>query len=788
MRKASEGNPRGKSPRAGRKISPGFARKTQTASGIKNRSCPEATWAHEPLSAACYLLCITDEHVARTSRASPDWESHPRRANPRTSLRIPLSPMSRIIPYIKEAPDLVGGVVRVKSYVRVSTVRQVRSDGDFGSLDKQKQAIEYFLDIKKAQNWSLTQRVSDKAEWGDDPNRPGFQSLLKSARNHEFDVLVVMTQDRLARGNLALEPFLREMESLGIEIYDASGRRISLTLPEFSQTTRAMAWLSGQEQDGIQDRAAMSTAITAAAGRWSGKRAPLGYRIVKNGRSQALVPDAVLGELAKEIFNRIAAGEYPNVILRDLKSRGHTSPSDIVNKNGELVERGKRYMMLQHLERMIANPIYMGCTKLSRRVFEKCRSRVHATPVASLDSGEYLFKGQHEALVSEKLWEKANDRLFSRIKHRRCRNADPAGRFILQGLAKCGCCNRTMTPVNKGRRHYSCINTQRMYGPDQKVCLVRSISAPLVEDAVIRMFTSIAQHEDFVGAMLALNARGKDTTKIDAQELKKLHKERSELIQIQQNLLGSIRQSKSAASVASLTANLDHVNFQKAEIDRKIQAMALGTDSDDGDMCTATRQLERRVQDLLGALTPADRVKLKEILKTLLYGVIVTRKTESESQVRFQITLALRYRELEVRRDGIPAQLKMEICQAKRGSNYTITAPFSESRELGDDVAGATPKPSDNHPLVKLSAYLAEVEKMRPCQLAKKIGHTRAHVSQILSLKRIEAPLRRRILSASPAISSRFTLNRLLAIAKLPPTLQGEEVAAIEKHGGNKAA
>ncbi len=697
--------------------------------------------------------------------------------------------MSRIIPYMKEAEVPFQGMVRVKSYVRVSTARQVRSEGDFGSIEKQMQAIEYFLDLRKAKNWCLTQKVSDKAEWGDDCNRPGFQSLLASARNHEFDILVVMSQDRLARGLLTLEPFIRELEANGIKIFDASGRQISVTEPEFRDLTKAKAWLSGQEQDNIRDNAAKNTAITAASGRWRGSKPPLGYRIEKNGRSQSLVPDPASSELAKEIFTRIAAGDSPNAIIRELRFRGHVSPSQIVSKNGELVERGRHFMRLTHIESMIANPIYMGYTKVSRRIFERSKSHVKTTPIASLDSGELLFKGQHEALVSEKVWETANDRLFSRVKHRRCRKADLAGRFILQGLIKCGCCNRTMTPVSKGRRHYSCINSQRKHGPDQKVCAVRNISAPLVEDAVMRMFASIAHHEDFVGAMVALNARGKDTTKIDAKKLSKLNKERSGLIQVRNNLLDSIRQSKSAASVTALTAQLDQINFQKSEIDRKIQTMTLGTDSDDDGMRTTTQQMESLVQDLLGATTSTDRVKLKEILRTILYGVIVTRKDESESQIRFQITLALRYRELELRRDGTPTHLKMEICQARRGNNYTITAPFNESCELRDDLAAATtPKPNENHPLVKLTSYMEEIEKMRPCQLAKKLGHTRAHVSQVLSLKRIDATLRRRILSASPAINSRFTLNRLLAIAKLPPTLQEEEVAAISRDGGNKAA
>jgi hypothetical protein len=190
--------------------------------------------------------------------------------------------------------------------------------------------------------------------------------------------------------------------------------------------------------------------------------------------------------------------------------------------------------------------------------------------------------------------------------------------------------------------------------------------------------------------------------------------------------------------------------------------------------------MERSVQTLLTSMAATDRPKLKEILRTLLYGVIVTLKSETESEKVFTLKLALRYSELEQRHDGTATTIKMEVRQEKHGSRYTIISPFKETRDLSTESSGAVTATADaSHPLHKLAAYLAEVENMRPAELAKKLGHTRAHVSQILSLRHISANLRRRILTAKPAVRSRFSLNRLLAIAKLPPSLQEQEVAAI---------
>lgn len=337
-----------------------------------------------------------------------------------------------------------------------------------------------------------------------------------------------------------------------------------------------------------------------------------------------------------------------------------------------------------------------------------------------------------------------------------------------------------MTPVSKGRRHYSCMNAQRKFGPEQKTCLVRNISAPLAEDAVMRMFASIAQHEDFVAAMQELSASSERASKLDRQKLAKLSQKRRELITTRDNLVQAIGTSKSAESVHALTVNLDSINDQKAEIEREIHSLSFGQDFNDLSMHSTQQHMERSVQTLLTSMAATDRPKLKEILRTLLYGVIVTLKSETESEKIFTLKLALRYSELEQRHDGTATTIKMEVRQEKHGSRYTIISPFMETRDLSTESTGAETATTDaGHPLHKLTAYLAEVENMRPAELAKKIGHTRAHVSQILSLRHISAKLRRRILTAKLTVSSRFSLNRLLAIAKLPPSLQEKEVAAI---------
>lgn len=136
--------------------------------------------------------------------------------------------MNKVNTNISNRAD-AGMNVRVAIYRRVATVSRVPIDSAFGTLDKQERAIQHLLSHPSRRNWVVRHKIDDIARSSEDPRRRGLRLLIEAARRREFDVLLVYSQDRLARGYEVLRPIVDELEACGVKVYDATGRSISFT-------------------------------------------------------------------------------------------------------------------------------------------------------------------------------------------------------------------------------------------------------------------------------------------------------------------------------------------------------------------------------------------------------------------------------------------------------------------------------------------------------------------------------------------------------------------------------
>jgi site-specific DNA recombinase len=80
--------------------------------------------------------------------------------------------------------------VRAAGYVRVSTEDQKENGWN---LSEDRARIEQ---IVSERGWQLVAIYDDGGRHGDDPDRPGLLAMLAAAKDREFDVLIVRSQDR----------------------------------------------------------------------------------------------------------------------------------------------------------------------------------------------------------------------------------------------------------------------------------------------------------------------------------------------------------------------------------------------------------------------------------------------------------------------------------------------------------------------------------------------------------------------------------------------------------------
>lgn len=89
---------------------------------------------------------------------------------------------------------------------------------------------------------------------------------------------------------------------------------------------------------------------------------------------------------------------------------------------------------------IIQNPVYMGKIAFGRRKTQKVKGTRNEYQIVNLD--EYIFAdGTHEAIVSEELWETANNKMKKRShKYNRVNKPKEERTHLLTGIVKCPIC------------------------------------------------------------------------------------------------------------------------------------------------------------------------------------------------------------------------------------------------------------------------------------------------------------------------------------------------------------
>lgn len=309
-------------------------------------------------------------------------------------------------------------LARAAVYVRVSTEEQATVGASLADQWERGRALARSLGARH-----IT-RYEDAGVSGAHLERPALSRLLHDVAAGQYDVVIVLDPDRLAR-RLVHQLLLTE------EI----GRHAQLRFVQFDwQDTpdgRLFYALRGAiaefERERIRQRTHMGRVHAALHGRIATPpHQAYGYRY--DARRHRLVPDPLEAAVVQDIFRRYAEGlEGPTQIARALTRQ-------------EVPARHGGAWHPETVRRILRNPLYVG----------RLRQLGQWVPVP--------------ALISEALWHAAN----ARADHlRRMSPGHPnLPQPLLTGLAACGVCGsplvvHTIGPPGRRRRTYVCRSRRR---------------------------------------------------------------------------------------------------------------------------------------------------------------------------------------------------------------------------------------------------------------------------------------------------------------------------------------
>ena len=273
---------------------------------------------------------------------------------------------------------MVAALKKCAVYVRKSSEEGLEQD--FNSLDAQREACLAYIASQKAEGWSaIKEQYDDGGFSGGNMDRPGLKKLLDDIQAGKVSIVVVYKIDRLTRS-------LMDFAKL-VEIFDKHEVTFVSVTQSFNTTTsmgrltlNVLLSFAQFEREVTGERIRDKIAASKKKGMWMGGTRPTGYDI----KDKQLVINPEEAGLIKLIFEKyIELGcvrrlkeylDFQGIKTKNWKSRrGRTHGSASFS-------RGILYKIL-------GNPVYIGKTRHKDKIYE----------------------GQHIALLSEDIWNRAQE-------------------------------------------------------------------------------------------------------------------------------------------------------------------------------------------------------------------------------------------------------------------------------------------------------------------------------------------------------------------------------------------
>ena len=309
--------------------------------------------------------------------------------------------------------------LRVTYYARVSS----ESDEQLNSLGNQ---ITYYEDlIKRNKNWTFVPGYIDEGLSGiSTKKRENFNRMIEDAAEDKFDLIITKEISRFARNTLDSIQFTRQLLSHGVGVFFQNDN--INTLDEDSELRLSiMSSIAQDELRKLSSRVKFGHQQAIKDSVVLGNSRIFGY--TKDGGR--LVIDEAEAAMVRELFELYATDQYS---MKQIEN--------IFWEKGYRNHNGKR---LAHttMSNMIANPKYKGYYVGNKvKVIDMFTKKQKFLPPEEW----VMFKDETgqivPAIVSEELWDKANEILKRRSDDVKSRQGICNHQNLLTGKLFCTCC------------------------------------------------------------------------------------------------------------------------------------------------------------------------------------------------------------------------------------------------------------------------------------------------------------------------------------------------------------
>lgn len=517
---------------------------------------------------------------------------------------------------------------KVYLYTRVSTA--IQTDGF--SLDAQREKL---LAYAKYRGFVVAGEYSDAGFSGKNiSGRKQFQQMLSDIASKKDNVkyVLVFKLSRFGRNSADTLYSLQYMQDYGVNLISVE-ENIDSSAETGKLMISVISAVAEMERENIRVQTMAGRKQKALTGGWNGGFAPYGYKL-EDGK---LIVQEDEAEVIRAIFTIYVNTEY-----------GASKVAKEINKKYKKIPRSNGYLdkfTMPIVKDILDNPVYVGKIAFGRHTTEKIEGKRNEFHIVKQSDAEkiILAEGQHEAIISEELWEAAQEKRKTNAKTKE--KIDPEHEYFLSGLLKCPSCGGPMYGIHNGRKRkkdgtlypmsysYACRSASLELG---RVCeKPKNYSENKLMDAVSAIIKSLVNDKNFekmvdfsLGQKVDIAALESERSRL-LKELERLERMQTTL----ENSLIALDYSEPTAirMEASLNKRLTKVFSDLDELQEQIDDI-----SQKMEQAVETEAIKGQVYDILKSFDVMfdilDNEDKKSLIKALIESIELYPRTNCSGQ------------------------------------------------------------------------------------------------------------------------------------------------------------
>lgn len=527
----------------------------------------------------------------------------------------------KVIKANKKVSDRYGEqqtILRVAPYARVSRDTEEQ-------LNSYKSQLAHYTDMVNEKNdWILVDVYADEAITGTQvTKRDDFQRLINDALKGKIDLIITKSISRFARNTVDTLKYVRMLKERNVAVFFEKENINTLTM-DGEMLLTILSSVAQQEVENISAIVKMGLKMKMQRGELIGFQSCLGYDY--NQATQKISVNEEEASIVRYIFDRYIAGAGAYVIAKELMEKGYRT------------NRGNTQWHDTTVLGIIKNEKYKG-DLLQGKTFT-----VDPISKRRLDNrgeeDQYYIKNHHEAIISEEIFEKAQDILYRRGSKRQKIGKGHARekysrKFAFSSMLECGFCgtNLTRRSWNSGTSHEKAVwQCTLATKKGKKYCpCSKGIDEQIFETAFVETYKMVCDsHKEVLNELLikmetvfSEQSHQKQLSKVNT-EIQALEQKRSRLIDL--CLDERIERSTYELKYTELEATLTGLLKEKDDLE----------EATDGELNVEKRIASfRRILQDNGVLPVFDR----NVFESIVDKIIVGERVENEDVNPYKLTI-----------------------------------------------------------------------------------------------------------------------------------------------------